>query len=272
MNVLHFFALGDYVKSSCQGWKNLTSFGGYMDKSREKKLAQLKGTIATAIDILAWELSDMMGHVSARTPDGNHFLLRHIRPPIDPTVPEDDVLEFDLEGNRISGLREGTGPGFEIYFYTTPYKAFKNIGGIVHCHPAMAVALAAVGQQVVGILHRHKFEEVPIVPWVYGSLPEHGEIVTKALEKCCAVVIEGHGAVVTGETLEEACVNMLQLERAAKMTMLAAPLGKVKPVSRAAVEKFESLVEVRQTKSGRPLAEWRYYEQLLKRGERWSRL
>lgn len=136
----------------------------------------------------------------------------------------------------------------------------------------MAVALAAVGQHVVRILHRHKFGEVPIVPWVYGSLPEHGELVTKALEKSCAVVIEGHGAVTTGETLEAACVNMLQLERAAKMMLLAAPLGRVKPVSREAVEKFESLVEVRQSKSGRPLAEWRYYEQLLQRGERWSRL
>jgi L-fuculose-phosphate aldolase len=243
-----------------------------MQENREKQVAQLKGKIGTAIDILEWELSDMMGHVSTRTPDGNHFLLRHIRPPVDPELPEDDVLEFDLDGKRISGLREAGGPGFEIYFYINPYKANANVGAVIHCHPPMAVALAAVGQKVIGVLHRHKFEEVPIVPWVYGSLPEHGEIVTKALEKSCAVVIEGHGAVVTGETLEEACVNMLQLERAAKMVLLAAPLGKVKPVSREAVEKFESLVEVRQTKSGRPLAEWRYYERLLQRGERWSRL
>ena len=46
-----------------------------------------------------------------------------------------------------------------------------------------------------------------------------------------------------GETLEAACVKMLQLERAAKMILLAAPLGKVKPCPREAVEKFESLVE-----------------------------
>ena len=123
----------------------------------------------------------MMGHVSARTPDGNRFLLRHIRPPIDPNVPEDDVLEFDLTGKRHSGLREAGGPGFEIHFFTGPYNANKEIGGVVHCHPPMALALIAAGQKVIGLTHRHKFDEVPVVPWVYGSLPEHGEIVTKAL-------------------------------------------------------------------------------------------
>jgi L-fuculose-phosphate aldolase len=234
--------------------------------------AQLKAKLDTAIKILEWEVSDMMGHVSARRPDGNGFLLRHIRPPIDPNVPEDDVLEFDLTGKRLSGLREAGGPGFEIYFFSGPYSANKEVGGVVHCHPPMALALIAAGQKLVGITHRHKFDEVPVVPWVYGSLPEHGEIVTRALEKSCAVLIEGHGAVVTGETIEAACVNTLQLERAAKMILLAAPLGKIKPVPRDAVKKFESLVEVRQSKSGHALAEWRYYERLLQKGERWSRI
>jgi L-fuculose-phosphate aldolase len=243
-----------------------------MSGNHELEVANLKEKIDTAIKILEWEISDMMGHVSARTPDPNRFLLRHIRPPIDSRVPEDDVLEFDLTGKRLSGLREAGGSGFEIYFFTGPYNARKNIGGVIHCHPPMALSVVAAGQKVVGITHRHKFDEVPVVPWVYGSLPEHGEIVTRELEKCCAVIIEGHGAVVTGETLEEACVNTLQLERAAKMILLAAPLGKIKPVPREAVAKFETMVEVKQTKSGRPLAEWRYYERLVKRGERWSRI
>ena len=73
------------------------------------EVAELKDTISTAISILQWEMSDMMGHVSTRTPDGKHFLLRHIRPPLDPNVPEDDVLEFDMDGKRISGRREAGG-------------------------------------------------------------------------------------------------------------------------------------------------------------------
>ncbi len=77
-------------------------------------VAKLKGNISTAISILQWEMSDMMGHVSTRTPDRKHFLLRHIRPPLDPSVPEDDVLEFDMDGKRISGRREAAGGGLFV--------------------------------------------------------------------------------------------------------------------------------------------------------------
>ncbi len=242
-----------------------------MAETQQEDVAELKDKISTAISILLWEMADMMGHVSSRTPDCERFLLRHLRPPWDPKIPEDDVLEIDMDGKRISGQRQTGATGFEIYFYTCPYKARKDVGAVIHCHPPMTVALAAVGQKVVPINHRHKFGEVAVLPWLYGSLPEHGEVVTKALEHNCAVVIQGHGAVVTGETLEEACINMVQLEQAAKMILLAGPLGKVVPVPQDAVKKFRSLVEVRQSRSGRPLAEWRYFERLIKRGERWRK-
>jgi L-fuculose-phosphate aldolase len=243
-----------------------------MPPLNEEDKARFSEKIDTAITILQYELADMMGHVSTRIGDGDRFLLRHLRPPMDPAIPVDDVLEFDLDGERVSGRREGRGKGFEIHFYTQPYKAFKDVGSVIHCHPPLAVALASVGHKVIGLQHRHKFKEVPILPWLYGSLPEHGERVAKALAESCAVVIEGHGAVVTGETLEEACVNMVHLERAAKSILLAAPLGKVRGISEEAVKQFESFVETRQTRSGRPLAEWRFYEHMIKRGERWSRL
>ena len=238
----------------------------------EKEVLDLKDKISTAISILQWELSDMMGHVSARTPDGKRFLLRHIRPPVDPNTPEDDVLEFDLDGNRLSGRREGQGSGFEIYFYTAPYKARDDVGAIVHAHPPWVVALTAAGHTIRAIHHRHKFGEVPVVPWLYGSLPEHGEQVTRALAQNTAVVIEGHGAIVTGRTVEEASINMVHLERTAKMTLLARPLGQLKPVPQDALKQFESLVEVNLSRSGTPPAEWRFYERLVKKGERWSKL
>ncbi|HWP58210.1 MAG TPA: class II aldolase/adducin family protein [Candidatus Acidoferrales bacterium] len=237
----------------------------------ENELAEAKAKISTAVDILLWELADMMGHVSVRTPDGEHFLMRHLRPPEDPSIPEDDVVAFDLDGKKIFGKRAAGGKGSEIYFHTCPYKARRDVGAVIHCHPPLTIALAAAGRTIVPLTHRHKFTEVPIVPWIYGSLPEHGEIATRAMGDNCAVVIEGHGAVVTGETLEEACVNMVQLEQAAKMILLAGPLGKLKPIPADAVKTFRSLVEVRQAVSGRPLAEWRYWESQLRKGRYWTK-
>ena len=198
-----------------------------MFNDHELEVANLKETINIAIKILEWEISDMMGHVSANSDRIDFYcaisglpLIRECRKKRCPGIRSD--------GQAAVGLARSRGSGFEIYFFTGQYNARKNIGGVVHCHPPMALSVVAAGQKVVGITHRHKFDEVPVVPWVYGSLPEHGEIVTKELEKSCAVIIEGHGAVVTGETLEEAVVNTLQLERAAKMILLAAPLGKIR--------------------------------------------
>lgn len=229
--------------------------------------------MSTAVSILQWELANMWGHVSVRTPDGKHFLLMHLRPPEDPAIPADDLLEYDLDGNLISGRRDQPE---EIFFYVCPYKAKKEVGAVIHCHPEMAVALTAAGRKIIGFhLHSIKFGRgVPVSPWLYGIWREHGEQATRIMGESCALMIQGHGAIVTGGTLEEACMNMVRLERAAKMILAVAPLGKIAPLSQEAVKKFHSVVQSRtkdETDRPRVPLEWRYYESLVKKGLRWSR-
>ena len=60
------------------------------------KLAELKDKLQTTVKILQWELCDMWGHASAKTPDGRRFLLAFLRPPADPSTPNDELLEFDM--------------------------------------------------------------------------------------------------------------------------------------------------------------------------------
>lgn len=67
----------------------------------------------------------MWGHVSSKTSDGKRFPLLPLRPPADPSIPDDDVLEYDLEGKLISGQRDEPE---EIFFYTCAYKAKKEVG------------------------------------------------------------------------------------------------------------------------------------------------
>src|SRR5713226_6797940 len=240
---------------------------------------ELADKISTAVAILQWELGNMWGHVSARTPDGRHFLLRHLRPPSNRDIPADDVLVYDLKGNLISGRRDQPD---EIFFYLCPYQARPDIGAVVHCHPAMVLALAAVGRKIVPFHQRMaKFgSEVPVLPWLYGYWRKHGEMVARVLKKNRSVIIRGHGAVVVGETIEEACMNMVELERSAKVILLASALGDIKALPPAVLKKFQTVVGSRwkddtdQAKS-RSLVEWmewHYYESLVKRGERWSRL
>jgi L-fuculose-phosphate aldolase len=244
-----------------------------MADHKSPETAELKDKMGTAIAILEWELADMMGHVSLRTPDGKGFFFRHLRPPENPHVPDTDVIEYDLDGKQLAGQRWG-GPGTEIHFYTHPYKSRPDVGAVIHVHPQMVIALTAAGRKLRAIYHRHRFgSEVPVTPWLYGSVPEDGELANQTMGENCAVIIKGHGVIVTGRTLEEACINAVQLERTAKMIMLAG--GDVEPISPDAVKKFNDIIEDARQKSktqGVPVAEWRYYERLVKRGERWARL
>jgi HCOMODA/2-hydroxy-3-carboxy-muconic semialdehyde decarboxylase len=246
-----------------------------MDKKSEKRLKQ---KLAAATEILTWELSDMWGHVSAKTSDGERFFVQHLRPPMGTRAPENDVLEFDLKGKKLSGKRDAPE---EMFFHLCPYWAKSDIGAVIHCHPPMAISLIATGRKIIAI-HQHSAifgRGVPVAPWLYGSLQEDGEKATRVLGDSCAMMIKGHGAIVVGETIEEACINMVRLERTARMILAAAAVGNPAPIPAAAAEKFHSIIgkdstEIapHQRRAVSQMTEWHYYEHLIKKGRRWNRL
>jgi ribulose-5-phosphate 4-epimerase/fuculose-1-phosphate aldolase len=90
-------------------------------------------------------------------------------------------------------------------------------------------------------------------------------------------MIRGHGAIVVGETIEEACVNTVRLERTARMILAAAAVSRPAPIAVAATEKFRSIIgkdstEIapEQRRAVSQITEWHYYERLIKKGRRWN--
>src|SRR5687768_3936522 len=227
------------------------------------ELDQLKDNMVTAAKILLWEIGDMWGHVSSKTPDGKRFLLLPLRPPVDPGIPDDDVLEYDLDGKLISGKRDEPE---EIFFYTCTYKAKKEIGAVIHVHPPVATSVVATGKKIIPMRHNAlKFGKgVPVTPWLYGTWRDDGDRAAKAMGDNCAVMIRGHGANLTGKSIQEACLNTIELERTAKMMVWAASIGKTKsPFAPATVRKYQSLEASRlKRRSNVPSrsAAWSYYE------------
>lgn len=236
----------------------------------------LKTKLSTAASILRWELSNMWGHVTVRTPDRERFLLMHLRPPEDPSLPPDEVLEYDLNGKLISGRREQPD---EIFFYACPYKARSDVNAVIHCHPDMAIALTAVNRKIIPLhLSSRIFSpEVPVSPWLYGFWREDGEEATKQMGSNGALMIRAHGSLVTATSIEAACIATVNLERTAKLLLLANQIGDPTPLSSEAMAKFKTVEDSRakdKTRISQSLVplEWRYYEFLLKNGQLWSRL
>jgi ribulose-5-phosphate 4-epimerase/fuculose-1-phosphate aldolase len=244
----------------------------YLPGDDVDETGDLKDELATAAQILRWELADMWGHISCRSPRGDSFLILPLRPPYDHSLSQDELLEYDLEGNLISGRRD---PPAEIFFFTALYKAKKDAGAVIHCHPPVAVALVATGKKIVPIYqHAIKFgKNVPVSPWLYGTWREDGERATKAMGKSCALMMKGHGANVIGKSIQEACLNAVHLERTAKMILRAAGVGRFSPLTATAMKRFHAVEASRlnRRRPGPPRSpEWNYYESMIKRGERWN--
>jgi ribulose-5-phosphate 4-epimerase/fuculose-1-phosphate aldolase len=86
-------------------------------------------------------------------------------------------------------------------------------------------------------------------------------------------MIKGHGIVTVGETIDEACMGALYMERTAKIMAIAGLHGYRGPTPDA----IDTLTESRRKLFRRPRderfhsAEWNYYEDKIKRDERWTR-
>lgn len=224
-----------------------------------------------AAKILEWEIGDMWGHVGVRLPEGRGIAVKMFRSPEEGT--KDWLVHFDSSLRKIAGV--GTIPR-ESVIYTEIFKARPDVNAVVHCHAPMCVALSLADKPVSCIhIQSNRFGAgVPIYPRPIFILDEaEGADLARTLAQASGVMIKGHGIVAVGKTIDEACLNALYMERTAKIMAMAQLFGfagvtdefvnvltgsKTKLLSRGKQQKNHS-------------AEWNYYADKIKKGERWTR-
>lgn len=143
-----------------------------------------------------------------------------------------DMVVVDLEGHVVEGhLR----PSSDTPTHLALYRAFPEIGGVVHTHSTNAVAFAQAGRDIpaLGTTHADYFYgPVPISRSLTKEEVEEdyegntGKVIVetvKAHEKetlaVPAVLVRNHGPFTWGKTPEEAVYHAVVLEEVAEMTM-----------------------------------------------------
>ncbi len=144
------------------------------------------------------------------------------------TMDTDDMVVVDLYGNIVEGKWK---PSSDTPTHLVLYKAFKNIGGIVHTHSRNATAWAQAGRgiPVYGTTHGDYF---------YGEIPctrkmtlqeiageyekETGNVIIetfkyKSSDDIPAVLVHSHGPLVWGTDADNAVHNAVVLEELAFM-------------------------------------------------------
>jgi 3-hydroxy-2-methylpyridine-4,5-dicarboxylate 4-decarboxylase len=167
------------------------------------------------------------GHVAARVPGREQFVLQYLRPPLDAATDYDELLRFDMNGARLEGKR---GSPNEIHIYAEAFKSNPGWNAVIHVHPEMAIVLSVAGVPLRAIDQQSRWfiEPVPIYPSATSvETPEIGRELAQLMQKNRAVTMRGHGIVVAGETLKEAFARAWIYERTARLLVQARSLGAV---------------------------------------------
>ena len=144
----------------------------------------------------------------------------------------EDLVVLDLEGNRVEGELN---PSSDTKTHIELYKAFPELGGIVHTHSAHAVAWAQAGEDIpcFGTTHADYF---------YGPIPcaraltpreveedyegNTGRVIVETFRErglnpvyVPAVVCRSHGPFTWGKDAAQAVYHAVVLEEVAKMAL-----------------------------------------------------
>jgi ribulose-5-phosphate 4-epimerase/fuculose-1-phosphate aldolase len=233
------------------------------------KVAEAELRIASKI--LEWEIGDIWGHVGVRLPEDKGIAVQMFRRA--EGEKKDWLVHFDYGLKKLSGI--GTIPR-EAVIYTEIFKARPNVHAAVHCHASMCIALSLADKPIDWVhMQSSRFKGgTPIFPRPIYILDEsEGADLAAALGKSSALMIKGHGIVTVGETIDEACINALYMERTAKIIAIARLHGYEGPTP----DSIQTLTGSRAKLFRRPRdemfhsAEWNYFADKIKKGERWTR-
>lgn len=164
------------------------------------------------------------GNISARIPRADTFLIKPAGACMGQLKPEELVL-VDLEGNKISGKRDVSA---ETPMHAAVYRARRDVQAVVHTHAPTATAFGIAGKEILP-LQIEMFmllpNGVPVVPFKQPGSKALAEAVQRMMEDYDAVILENHGIVTVGVTLEAACSLNEMVEEAAKIQLTAMTLS-----------------------------------------------
>ena len=159
-----------------------------------------------------------------------------------------DMVVVDLNGKVIEGKFK---PSSDTLTHIELYKAFPEIGGIVHTHSTYAVAWAQALKAIpaLGTTHAdHFYGEIPCTRILTqeevdrGYEKETGMVIVEAFKNINPVHMPGvlvgnHGPFAWGTNAGKAVYNAVVLEEVARMALLTFQLGNENPINQYLLDK-----------------------------------
>jgi len=204
--------------------------------------------LAAAKDMLHRGLVEgTAGNISARQEDGTVVIT-----PSSVSYEEmvlDDLVVIDLDGEAISA-KEGRSASSEKLLHTACYRAFEDIGSVIHSHPVYATMFAVSHQDIPACIDEFSIYvggDVRCSAYAASGSQDVGDEAVKALEGRGAALIANHGMVAVGPRPSTVLHITALVERSAQIVWGARALGEPVPLPEKVNQGFASIYEIMRT-------------------------
>lgn len=187
----------------------------------------LRNTLIRAGRVLAHEGQGdyVAGHISMRIPGGDGaFLMKPAGIGLE-EMTDDHVIVVDADGQRTEGLLPRHN---EVYIHSEVLRARPDINAVVHTHPVHTVVFSSLGTPLLPLsADATIFGDIKIFDETTDLIisPERGKSVARCLGADNALILQNHGIVTAGASIEEAVYYALKLEQACKIQLYASWAG-----------------------------------------------
>ena len=161
------------------------------------------------------------GHVTLRLPGGDgRFLMKPAGIGLEEMTP-DGIITVDREGERI----DGTMPRHnEVFIHSEILRVRSDIAAVVHTHPPNAVAFSSLGRPLLPVGNDGSIfnDGVPVFSETTDLIIDsaRGKAVAHCLGDRQALILRNHGIVTAGRSIEDAAINAILLDKAARVQLM----------------------------------------------------
>ncbi|OMB90518.1 L-fuculose-phosphate aldolase [Mycobacterium colombiense] len=165
------------------------------------------------------------GNISARRADGNVVITPSSVDYRDMQL--DDLVLLVADGSVLQA-GEGRSPSSEMQLHLACYRAFDDVGSVIHSHPVWATMFAIAHESIPACIDEFAVYcggDVRCTEYAASGTPEVGTNAVAALEGRGAALIANHGLVAVGPRPDKVLHITALVERTAQIVWGARALG-----------------------------------------------
>jgi L-fuculose-phosphate aldolase len=187
------------------------------------------------------------GNISARLSDGNIVCTPSSVDYAEMVL--DDLVVVNPAGEVVH-CKDGRSPTSEIQLHLACYRAFEDVGSVVHAHPVWATMFACSHEPVPACVDEFTMYvggDVKCADYAMSGSAAVGENAVAALQDRGAALLANHGLVAVGPGPAKVLHIVSLVERTAQIAWGARALGGVVPIPEKINQDFAGVYQLMRT-------------------------